>query len=100
MISWLHGSSNGRDGEYATNVSASYRETPPGLISISEVMIRFLLLCLMLAALPGMAYADDDQNRIVPARKGQYIRSIKIKVGEVFEDTSSFLYRTANAIGG
>jgi outer membrane protein assembly factor BamA len=98
VFSWQNDSSNGHNREYATNRSASYRETPPGLIGISEVMIRFLLLCLMLAVLPSIAHADDDPNRIVPARKGQYIRSIKIKVGEVFEDTSSFLYRTANSI--
>ncbi len=64
----------------------------------SEVMIRLLLLCLALTFVPLAAHADSDQNQIVPARKGQYIRSIKIKVGEVFEDSSSFLYRTANSI--
>ncbi len=64
----------------------------------SKVMNRFLLLCLALLLVPCTARAENQQNQIVPARKGQYIRSIKIKVGEVFEDNSSFLYRTANSI--
>ncbi len=68
------------------------------LISSFKVMIRFLLLCLALFIASSAGHADEKQNQIIPARKGQYIRSIKIKVGEVFEDDSSILYRTANNI--
>lgn len=61
-------------------------------------MIRPLVLSLALLFICGPARAEELPNQIVPARKGQYIRSITIKVGEVFEDASSVLYTTANSI--
>jgi outer membrane protein assembly factor BamA len=62
-------------------------------------MIRLaLLVCTLLFTLIRPACAQNDPNAIVPARKGQFIRSIKIQVGDVFEDESSLLYRAANAI--
>lgn len=62
-------------------------------------MIRLaLIVCTLLLTLMARTWAQNDPNAIVPARKGQFIRTIKIEVGDVFEDESSLVYRAANAI--
>jgi len=61
-------------------------------------MIRPILFSLLLLVFCSSGHAENQANTIVPARKGQYIRSIKIQIAEVFEDTSSLVYRAANGV--